>query len=54
MIKLLQEKIKHQGQSYVDNWNELLDTFRFIKRQFLKYPENGRFSYTSGIKKDGE
>ena len=41
MINLLQEKIKPNGKTSIDNWNGLLDIFRFIKRQFLMRPKNG-------------
>ena len=44
MINLLQEKINYRDKTSIDNWNELLDIFRFIKRQFLMCPQNGRFS----------
>jgi hypothetical protein len=44
MINLLQEKINYRGKTSIDNWNGLLDAFRFIKRQFSICLENGRFS----------
>ena len=49
MINLLQEKINYRDKTSIDNWNGLLDIFRFIKRQFLTRPKNGRFSCTLPI-----
>ena len=49
MINLLQEKINYRGKTSIDNWNGLLDIFRFTKRWFLMCPKNGRFSCTLPI-----